>query len=53
MADKNEQTDVTVTFTADQLGALRALLRLVHYDNLAQDWFNLLPAEICQAVQGR
>jgi hypothetical protein len=34
----------TVTLNADQLGALRQLLDLVHYDPLAQSWRDRLPS---------
>lgn len=35
-----------VTFSPDQAQALRALLDLIHYDDLAQRWRNLLPREL-------
>lgn len=40
-----DAADETFHLTADQLGALHALLGLVHYDALAESWLNLLPAE--------
>ncbi len=42
--DLPEQT--TVTLDRDQLCALHELLGLVHYDNLAQSWLDLLPVEL-------
>lgn len=37
--------DETFHLTGDQLDALRALLGLVHYDDLAMSWLALLPIE--------
>lgn len=39
-----------IEFTNDQISALVALLTLVHYDDLAQSYFDMLPNEIKSAV---
>lgn len=41
---------VTVALSTDHIEALRALLGLVHYDDLAQGWRDLLPAELLAAI---
>jgi hypothetical protein len=38
------QPTVTFSLDQDQLCALRELLRLVHYDDLAQSWLDMLPS---------
>lgn len=50
MSDDQERPTVEVEFNADQLEALKALLKLVHYDTLATQWRNMLPREL-QSVQ--
>ncbi len=42
--DLPEQT--AITLDRDQLCALHQLLSLVHYDDLAQSWLDLLPVEL-------
>jgi len=37
----------------DQIGAVRALLNLVHYDDLAQSWLDMLPGELRPQVGAR
>lgn len=36
----------TVTLTGRQLTAVHALLELVHYDDLAQSWLDMLPVDL-------
>lgn len=50
MSDDQERPTVEVEFNADQLEALKALLKLVYYDTLATQWRNMLPREL-QSVQ--
>jgi hypothetical protein len=47
------KTGLTVRLTDDQLCALRELLALVHYDDLAREWLDLLPAELHPARTDR
>lgn len=44
----HEHGVVVVHLNEDQRCALRELLGLVHYDDLAQSWRNLLPLELTQ-----
>lgn len=46
MSDDQERPTVEVEFNADQLEALKALLTLVHYDTLADQWRKMLPREL-------
>ena len=38
-------------FSGESLSALTALLALVHYDDLAQSWFETLPSELQTKVK--
>ncbi|MEV1013818.1 hypothetical protein AB0I89_23995 [Micromonospora sp. NPDC049801] len=42
---------VTVKFSPDAVSALASLLGLVHYDDLAQSWRNMLPGELLDAMK--
>lgn len=44
---------LTVTFDAEQLQALDALLDLVHSDNLSDSWRGMLPEELRHALDFR
>jgi hypothetical protein len=40
-------------FTADELCALATLLALVHYDDLASDWYNMLPETLRKDIDNQ
>lgn len=49
-SEPNEEDSRAIPFTSDQVGALRSLLDLIHYDQLAQSWRDMLPESLQAAL---